>query len=476
MTPEEYSYLDAFNLGDLVRTKQVTPVELMQCSIELSIKKNKQFNFISYQNYDQAIEMARNWRNQGPFQGIPFLLKDADVACKNLPVSIGSKLFNGSTYELDSTLVKRFRNAGLIPYGRTTVPELCMGPTTESRHNGGPTLNAWVPSRSAGGSSGGSAVAVATGVVPIAHGNDAGGSIRIPASCNGIFGLKPSRGSVPMGPYNGEGWAGLNSEGVLSRTVRDSAIALDAIVGYEAGSPYAAPSKSSSYLDTVLNADQIKPLRIAVWKQAWDISIQIAPECIQAVDHIASLLSALGHHVEERQPPSIDFNEYTKSQAYVVAASLASTIDSRLSLLGQSISSDDLELSIQEAYEIGKTVSAIKYGRAVRLFHSLGRSMASAMQTVDLILTPTLTQLPAPLGWIDMNRGYWDFRERLAQYAAFLSICNASGQPAASIPAIRTTNGCPIGVQVIGNFGREDQILGVAAQLEHVSPWIMHHN
>lgn len=470
MRISEYLTYDATGLGELVQKGDVTPLELMQCATTLAEKWNKKLNFMALERYDDALGRAATWKNRGAFQGLPFLLKDADLACYRLPVSVGSKLFNGLEYQANATLVNRFEDAGLIPFGRTTVPELCMGPTTEAIHNGGPTRNPWAPAKSAGGSSGGSAVAVALGVVPIAHGNDGGGSIRIPASCNGIFGLKPSRGLVPMGPFQGEGWAGLSSEGVLSCSVRDTARILDAVCGDEQGAPYAAPRSSVSYSQSVQDLAG-PPLKVAVWRQAWETGLPVASICQAAVDHIISVLRDLGHQVEEKQPPIIDFDAYTHAQAQVVAASLASAVGARLKSLERTLLPNDLEPATRQAYEIGQTVTAIEYVSAVRRFHALGRTLAQSMDGFDLVLTPALTQPPLSLGELDMNRDFWTFRKQLSEYAPFISVCNASGQPAASVPSIRAESGEPIGVQLIAQLGRDDLVLKVAAQIEKVAPW-----
>lgn len=470
MQIDEYLTHDATGLAELVCTGEVTPYTLMQCAVGLAKHWNMTLNFMALERYDDALERAKGWQAKGVFQAVPFLLKDSDLACKGMPASIGSRLFSGISYSENATLINRFDAAGLIPFGRTAVPELCMGPTTESRHNGGPTRNPWNPAKSAGGSSGGSAVAVALGVVPMAHGNDGGGSIRIPAACNGIFGLKPSRGLVPMGPFHGEGWAGLSSEGVLSRTVRDTARVLDSVCGYEPGSPYAAPTPETPYISAVTD-ERVDPLRVAVWREAWETGFPVAPECLKALDRICTHLRDLGHYVEECAAPVIDFDAYTQAQAKVVAASLASAVHSRLTQLRRDLRPDDLEPVTLEAFEIGKTVSAIEYGGAVRRFHALGRTMARSMEGFDLVVTPALTKPPLSIGELDMNRDFWTFRKQLAEYAAFISVCNASGQPAASVPAGHTPSGLPVGVQLIGHFGRDDLILRVAAQLERIAPW-----
>ncbi len=239
MQTTEYERLDGLALAKLLERGEVTSAELMDCAIELAEQRNPVLNALTYPRYEESRGIAAGWTPRGPFRGIPFLLKDSGFAHKRFPSSIGSALFNGTTYPYAATVADRFEAAGLIPFARTTVPELCMAGTTEAVRNGGATPNPWDRTRSAGGSSGGAAAAVAARIVPVAHGSDGGGSIRIPAACCGVFGLKPSRGRVPMGPAKGEGWAGMATDGVLSISVRDTAAALDMISGYEAGAFYA---------------------------------------------------------------------------------------------------------------------------------------------------------------------------------------------------------------------------------------------
>jgi amidase len=264
MDVDEYQRFDGLGLAALLYEGSVSPRDLMTCAVELARLRAAPLNALCYEQYDESLALAASVTKKGAFGAVPFLLKDSGLASTRFPTSIGSNLFKDLRTAYDGTLTQRFDRAGFLPFARTTVPELCMAPTTEAAHNGGPTCNPWDPTRSAGGSSGGAAIAVATRVVPVAHGNDGGGSIRIPAACCGVYGLKPSRGLVPMGPARGEGWGGLAAEGVLSRTVRDTAAALDAIAGYEPGAPYAAPATPASYLE-LLNSANARPLRIARW-------------------------------------------------------------------------------------------------------------------------------------------------------------------------------------------------------------------
>lgn len=465
----DYEKLDGLALAELLARKEVSSAELMTCAIDLACSRGAALNAISYERYDESLAIARTWTPRGPFGGIPFLLKDTAVAHVRLPTSSGSRLLRDTTYARNATLADRFESAGLIPFARTTVPEFCMAATTEAACNGGPTLNPWDPTRSPGGSSGGAAAAVACGIVPVAHGSDGGGSIRIPAAACGVYGLKVSRGRLPMGPFRGEGWGGLASDGVLSRSVRDTAAALDATCGYEPGSPYAAPPAPDSYLDLIKRAPG--PLRIAVWRQAWT-DIPVAPECVAAVDHAVNLLRAAGHELIDSAPPELDYDALVQSHADMLSANIVVSVDTRLGLTGKALQDDDLEPVMRNGYDYGKTISTSQYIGAVGRFHAVGRILDAYMQDYDLLLTPALTQLPPKLGYLSMREGtYLDFRRKIARYGTFAAIFNATGQPAASLPALWTESGLPVAIQFVGRFGREDLVLQASAQIEQVQPW-----
>lgn len=306
MIAADYDGLDGLTLAAMLRKGETTPSELMTIAVKLAQERALPLNALCHSRFEEATALAKAAQLTGPFGGLPFLLKDSGLASKRLPSSMGSRMFRDTQYSFDSTLVERFEAAGFLSFARTTVPELCMAPTTEASANGGPTLNPWDTTRSSGGSSGGSAVAVASGVVPIAHGSDGGGSIRIPASCCGVFGLKPSRGLLPMGPARGEGWGGLATDGVITRTVRDTAAVLDAIAGADPGAPYAAPSTPASFLAN-LDKPFDRPLRIAKWVATWN-DIPVDPDCLAAVELAERLLIQNGHEVVEVSPPDIHFD------------------------------------------------------------------------------------------------------------------------------------------------------------------------
>lgn len=473
MQTTEYENLDGLALAELLERGEVTSAELMDCAITLAEQRDPVLNVITYPRYEESRQIAAEWTQRGPFQGIPFLLKDSGFAHKRFPSSIGSNLFNDTTYDYSATVADRFEAAGLIPFARSTVPELCMAGTTEAVRNGRATPNPWDKTRSAGGSSGGAASAVAARIVPVAHGSDGGGSIRIPAACCGVFGLKPSRGRVPTGPARGEGWAGMASDGVLSITVRDTAAAMDMISGYEAGAPYAAPPKTGSYLDVVREA-KVRPLRIGVLRKAWN-GIGIAPECDVAVNHTASLLDALGHEVVDGTLPAIDYDGFVLAHGNILASNIVLAVDARLKALGRVLRDDDLEPVILDGYHVGRGLGAAAYAQSVAGLHAVGRAFAAAMASVDVLLTPTLTQLPCKLDYLALNTtdnlDFRAYRARAAVYSTFLPVVNGAGLPAVSLPLSWTDEGLPVATQLIGHFGREDTLLELSAQLERLAPW-----
>lgn len=465
----EYSKRDGLELAQLLYSGEVASHELMGHAIEAAEAVNPILNAFCFPRHEAALEDARTPRLQGTFGALPFVYKDSGLAVSGHVGSIGSQLFAGTASTTDSTLATRFRNDGFISFGRTTVPEMCMAPTTEAVQNGGPTRNPWDPSRSAGGSSGGAAVAVATGVVPIAHGSDGGGSIRIPAACCGVYGLKTSRGLVPHGPLKGEGWGGLAVHGVLSRTVRDSAAALDGIAGMEAGAPYAAPVKADSYLRQ-LEMPFDRPLRIAKWTNGWD-DVSIAPDCLLAMKSAERSLTALGHEVVQAPLPLLDYSEFIEALIDVLAVNAAVSVRDYLAVNVKAGWQDLLEPAIRDAFAIGNEVSATRYVAALNTFHRIGRTLDTYMASYDFVISPTLTSPPLPLGELSMDSDFRSFRRKAARYTMFLALLNASGQPAANLPLFRNKNGLPIGVQLIGRFGSDAAVLKLSAHLERETAW-----
>lgn len=469
MNNDEYQSHDGLGLAGLLRSSQVSPLELMRCAVSLAESRGRRYNALIYPKFEAALHMAAKADPRGAFGALPFLLKDSGLASTFLPTSMGSRLFGAIESKIESTLNNRFIAAGFLSFARTTVPEFNMAPTTEAIQNGGPTRNPWDKTRSSGGSSGGAAVAVASGIVPIAHGNDGGGSIRIPASCCGLFGLKPSRGLMPFGPLRGEGWGGLASDGVLTRSVRDTAAMLDAVAGMDLGAPYAAPAMPTSFAAS-LDGPFLRPQRIAIWRSAWD-DIPVAPECIEGVNRTADLLTALGHEVVGVPLPALKYSNFIEAVITVMAANVAVTINSFMRQNPECDPEHQLEPAIYDAYCIGKSLSAESYVLAINRFHSLSQLMERHMADFDFVLTPTLAQLPLPLGALSTNDDFPSFRRKAGRYTVFLAIINASGQPAASVPLHWSAGGLPVGVQVIGHFGRDADVLKLSAHLETLSPW-----
>lgn len=469
MNDHDYEKLDGLDLAGLLRAGEVHSEDLMRCAIRLAQQRAPELRALSYERYEESLVLARNWKQRGAFGGIPFLLKDSGLASVRFPSSLGSRLFEDTPYPRNATLTDRFDAAGFIPFARSNVPELCMAPTTEATRNGGPTLNPWDRGRSTGGSSGGAAVAVATGIVPVAHGSDGGGSIRIPASCCGLFGHKASRGLVPMGPLRGEGWGGLAVDGVLSRTVRDTAAALDAIAGADQGAPYAAPAFAQP-LRSCVDPASWKPLRIGVWRQPFG-DVALAPECLAGVEATAKWCESLGHDVVESAPPDFDYEAFVDAHSDVLAANIVLSVDARLKVLGRELREGDLEPAIRDGYEFGQSVTAARYAAAINRFHAVGRMMDGCLAGFDVLMTPTLVQLPAVLGQLAMTGSFQAFRRRVSRYSTFLALINASGQPAASLPTHWTTSGLPVGTQIIARFGRDDTVLRLAAQIEASGLW-----
>lgn len=465
----EFSKLDAIALAQLLHAGQVSPLELMQVSIDLAKQVNEKLHFLCHPKFNESLELAKDYKDGGAFAGIPFLLKDSGLASKRFPSSLGSELFKDTEFTLNSTLVERFEKAGLISYARTVVPEFCMAPTSEATVYPFPSVNPWDLTRSSGGSSGGAAAAVAAGVVPVAHGSDGGGSIRIPASCCGIYGLKASRGLVPIGPLRGEGWGGLAVDGVLTRTVRDTALAMDAIAGIEPGNPYAAPQFTSSFIQSI-GVDKRRKLKLGVWRTTFD-GTPLAEHVLAGLEKTVVICKSLGHEVVDLQTPQFDYAGFVRAHANILMANIVNSVDTKLGILGRKLQGNDLEHAIYSGYEYGKDLRGDEYIRAINTLHQISRLMSQWMQGFDLMITPAMNDLPPKLGSISMKEDFWTLRKKASQYSSFFAIVNASGQPAASLPTHWTEEGVPVATQIIGHFGADDLVLNLSAQIEETGHW-----
>ena len=464
---DEYEDYDALGLASLIRDRQVTPDELLDTALDRVARHNPDTNAVIHLMEDAAREAISRGLPEGPVSGVPYMLKDLHGLFAGEPTTNGSRLYQDNVADHDSTITARYRQAGLVTLAKTNTPELGISGTTEPVLHG-PTLNPWDTAHSAGGSSGGAAAAVAVGMVPIAQGSDGGGSIRSPASMCGLYGLKPTRARTPAGPDAGEGWSGLSSYHVLSRTVRDSAVMLDVTHGPEPGDPYAAPPPDRGFLPEV--GRDPGSLRIALWTEGLR-GERIDPECVLAAERAGGLLADLGHKVTPAVPP-VSGSECWTAMCSVMAAHTANHVDSRLGVLGRQLQPDDLENITRLVAEEGRRLTARDYVNTLLMIHRTGRRLAGFFDDYDIILSPTLADPPLPLGVLDMmGDDLGAYLERMWGHLAFTPLYNLSGCPAASLPMHMTPDGLPVGVQIGASFGNEALLFRLSAQLEAADPW-----
>ncbi|MFE0928349.1 amidase [Streptomyces mutabilis] len=464
----EYADFDAVGLAELVAKGEVTPAEVEAAAREAVRAVNPQINaVVETWPADDAPEPGST-----PLAGVPFLIKDIGVAMAGRRMELGSRLAAGHVARSDSFLMRRFRRTGLVTFGRTATPEMAYSNTTEPVLYGA-TRNPWDPERSAGGSSGGAGAAVAAGVVPLAHATDAAGSIRIPAACNGLFGLKPTRGRVSMGPHFDEVFNGLAVHGSVSRTVRDSAVLLDQIRGPEAGDPYFAQEPSRPYAEEVTRDPGT--LRIGVLTQAWGGHRTSAPVA-DAVSRTARLLESLGHRVEEATVDlGVDWEDFLLANARQWTANLTAAIDELAAASGRPVDSSTLEPPVLAGYRYGQRVGGAEFVTALAVRNRVARSLARCFAVHDVLLTPTLPELPVPLGTHAEGAEALDglgWLRRLFDISPFTAVFNVAGTPAMSVPVTADAeSGLPIGMQFAAGYGLEDRLFRLAGQLEQASPW-----
>lgn len=463
----ELSLMDGTAQAELVRSGQISALELIEAAIQRIEQVNPQINAVVTEMYDLAREAAKKEIPQGPFAGVPFLLKDLQAAYKGVPMTSASKFLKDFKPDGDSELVKRYKLAGLIVVGKTNTPEFGIFPTTEPELFG-PTRNPWDLTRMVGGSSGGSAASVAAGIVPMAHANDGGGSIRIPASCCGVFGLKPTRGRNPLGPHFGDIFSGLIAEHAVTRSVRDSAALLDATAGYDIGDPYIAPLPARPFADEV-GADPGK-LRIAfTTRPATDIPVH--DDCVAAVHDAAKLCEQLGHTVTEAAP-QLNGEMIGKAFMTIWSAGNAWTADSLSFAVGRKPAQEDFEPATWALMEMGRRRTAPDYLLAVQMLQIFSRRVAQFMEQYDVWLTPTLAEPPLPLGsFASPADNPMAGMRRAGLFAPFTPIVNATGQPAMSVPLFWNAEGLPIGTHFVARYGDEATLFRLAAQLESARPW-----
>lgn len=484
----EYSQHDGLGLAELVRKKEVSPAELVEAAIERIEKFNPALNAVIFKMYEAARESAKKPLGDGPFTGVPMLLKDLISTVEGVPTSNGNKLWKNIPASQDSELVRRWKKSGALILGKTNTPEFGLTPYTEPLAFG-PAHNPWDTSRITGGSSGGSAAAVAARMVPFASGGDGGGSIRIPASACGIFGLKPTRGRTPTGPVIGEAWHGFAIEHILTRSVRDSAAMLDATQGPDIGAPYYAPPLARPFLDEV--SARPGKLRIAA-SAAPLLGKNIHADVLKAFAETVALLKDLGHEVIEAAP-QMDGEAFSLAFVTILAAELRADIEEAARAAGKKVSVKDFDPASFGLGMLGKALSAEEYAAAARYLQTSARQVSRFCEDYDLLLTPTLSQPPVKVGALqpaDSEKtlisliGSFDgggllkmlgiIKPLAAQTFEFMPwtpVFNVTGQPAMSVPLHWNAENLPIGMHFVGKFGDEATLLRLAGQLEQAKPW-----
>ena len=461
---QEYRSHDALGLAQLVNKGEVSAMELLEIAIARSKAVDPTVNCVVEELFDYARTTVKAGLPQGPFTGVPFMLKDLGTALKATVTTNGSLFYKDARMDYSSTVVDRYQRAGLVIFGKTASPEFGGTPTTESILFGD-TRNPWDLSRSAGGSSGGSAAAVAAGILPLANGTDGGGSIRIPASCCGLFGMKPSRGRVPSGPQ--ELSSIMSVIHAVSRSVRDSAALLDASRGPEPGQTTIAPFPEGNYLDAVARVP--KGLRIGLIVTPLTHS-PVDPECVEATANAARLCEKLGHHVQEITLP-VDPRDFFASTRIIMGTGTVMRVRNREQQLGRKVTENDLEPIIWQRYQDSRAYTAEQLERAQLGVEKAARQMALLQQDYDILLSPTLATPPVKLGKLSLNQDNATYEKEAISTSAFTMLYNATGQPAMSVPLHWTPDGLPVGVMFAGRYGEEALLFQLAGQLEQASPW-----
>jgi amidase len=484
----DYGKYDGLGLAELVRKKEVEPSELVEEAIGRIERLNPQLNAVIFKMYDAAQKTAKGSLPDGPFKGVPFLMKDILMAYAGVPLTNGSRFFKDLVPDHDSELVKRFKAAGVIVVGKTNLPEFGLVPITEPELFG-PTNNPWDLGRTSGGSSGGSAVAVSARMVALAHGSDGGGSIRIPASCCGVFGLKPTRGRNPIGPDLGEAWRGLVCDHVLTRSVRDSAAMLDATAGPDVGTLCYAPPVVNPFLKEVGTDPGV--LRIA-FTSAPFLGGTVHEDCVKGLEATAKLCEDLGHEVMEAAP-HIDGKAFARAFLTIICAETRATIEEGETLLNRKASFRDFEPSTWALGLLGRQCRAPELSKSLNMVQSAGRKIGEFFTKYDVLLTPTLAMPPLVtgtlqpkgmravamklLGSLNAGRlintlsGIDALAEHVFEFMPYTPVFNVTGQPAVSVPLYWNDAGLPIGMQFVSRYGDEATLFRLAGQLEKARPW-----
>lgn len=485
---DDFSSHDAISLASLVRAGEVSPTELVQSTIDRIEALNPKLNAVIHKMYDAALREADGTLADGPFKGVPFLLKDLSSWYAGEPLTSGSRLFKDWKPPHDNETVARFRRSGVIVVGKTNTPEFGLSPYTEPELHG-PSLNPWDLGRTTGGSSGGSAAAVASGMVPWASASDGGGSIRVPASCCGLFGLKPTRGRVPTGPINGEVWQGASIEHCITRSVRDSAAMLDAISGPDAGAPYWAVPPVRPFLSEV--TAKPRKLRVGFTTNPL-VGHAVHADCVAAVMETAKLLESLGHDVVESAPP-IDREAFNRAFLIMICGEMNAALNESKALIGRAATRADVEITTWGLHLLGATITAGEFVESEHFLRSAARQIGQYFESVDVLLTPTIATPPvrtgelqppasekrtlALLGRLGAGRALRKLgalekaAEKIFDFIPYTPMFNVTGQPAMSVPLYWNSENLPVGIQIVGRYADEATLFNLAGQLEEARPW-----
>lgn len=469
----DLAVLDATAQAELARSGTCSPIELVEAGIRRIEALDPQLNAVIHRRFERAREEARQRDpSRQPFAGVPLIVKDAGCQQAGEPHHQGMRALRDADFReaRDAWLTERFQAAGFVILGRSNVPELCTLPTTEPIAYGA-TRNPWSPDHSTGGSSGGSAAAVAAGLVSVAHGSDGGGSIRMPASCCGLVGLKPSRDRISRGPHEGRSWAGLSTDGVITRSVRDTAAVFDCVAGAHAGDPGHPPPLAGTLLDALRTAHDIPPLRIGVRAEAFVTADAPHPETLRALSLTETALRERGHRLEAGGPSALDDERIPGLQGKVVAACLAASVSEWGRRIGREIALDELETINAHTVESARSLSAAEHVATLAELHAYARKVVAWWGEHDLLLVPTLTDPPPRLGEIRAELSAEDALGLRRRFGWLTPPWNITGQPAISLPVHWSPEGLPVGVQLVAAPGREDLLVGVAAQLEAHFAW-----
>jgi amidase len=463
----DYADYDGLGLAQLIRERQISAEEVLETAISLCEKGNDWLNAVVHPAYEQARKQLRQGLPDGPFAGVPMLIKNTGFEVKDQLLSSGSRLFEGVISSQDSTLVARYRKAGLLLIGKSNTPEFALSFTTEPLA-GKPTRNPWDLARTAGGSSGGSAAAVAAGWMPMANASDGAGSTRVPASHCGLFGFKPSRMRNPLGPVAVEAIAGMSTPHAVSWSVRDSAALLDASAGADRGDPYAVPASSTSFLQATTSPP--RPLRIGLITRS-PLGNAIDADIMLAVSDAATLCSALGHQVEPAEC-HYDVEALMRAWRIILGVNVANGMNGFAAAKSIKDPLSLLEPVNQQWIKEGLTWRGTDYLWAVNQLHTSARAMGQFFSQYDILLSPVTSEVAPLLG--EMRGDTWDldaFYQRFWQHGPFTCVFNSSGCPAMSVPLGTSSSGLPIGVHFGAAFGKEATLFALAGQLEQAKPW-----